>query len=388
MKGDGAAGQVDYQYFTFAEPPNELPLDSGVSFGPITLAYQTYGQLNPNKSNAVLILHALSGDSHVAGSHVEDGRLGWWDSMVGPGKAFDTDRYFIICPNVLGGCKGSTGPASIDPQTGKPYGLRFPVITIGDMVRAQVPLIDHLGIDRLLAVTGGSMGGMQALEWAVSHPQRVRSVIPIATTARLSAQGIAFNEVGRRAIMADPNWRRGDYYEGEVPAAGLSIARQIAHITYLSDESMHQKFGRRLRGKERYGFEFSLDFEVESYLQHQGSSFVKRFDANSYLYITKAIDYFDLANGEDSLARCFRHVTSPFLVISYTTDWLYPTYQAKEIVRGLKANNVPVSFCEIEAPYGHDSFLIEVEQQGHLVSSFLARQLERAEREVATSVPA
>ncbi|MHB1159477.1 MAG: homoserine O-acetyltransferase MetX [Chloroflexota bacterium] len=385
-------GVVKTQYFTFGEPPNEMLLDSGEKLGPITLAYQTYGQLNADRSNAILICHALSGDAHAAGfSGDEDGvsaadtgfgakegdptdrkKLGWWDNAIGPGKAFDTDHYFVICSNVLGGCRGSTGPSSINPATGRPYGLSFPVVTVGDMVRAQKRLLEQLGIERLLAVAGGSLGGMQALQWAVAYPDAVRACIPIATTARLSAQGIAFDEVGRQAIMADQNWHGGDYYGRNTPFPGLAVARMLGHITYLSDEAMHHKFGRRLRNRERYGFDFSTDFEVESYLRHQGDSFVRRFDANSYLYITKAIDYFDLANGHGGLGVAFRDVRARFLVISFSSDWLYPPYQSKEIVKALKVNGIDVSYCEIPSAYGHDAFLLEEEAQTPLIRGFLA----------------
>lgn len=403
VENPGSLGVVHTQYYTFAEPPNEMVLESGEKLGPITLAYETYGTLNADRSNAILACHALSGDAHAAGLSADDSagsavdgfgaeerglagkhRLGWWDNMVGPGKAFDTNRYFVICSNVLGGCKGSTGPSSINPATGKPYGLTFPVVTVGDMVRAQKHLLDHLGIERLLCVTGGSLGGMQALQWAVAYPDKVRSVIPIATTARLSAQGIAFNEVGRQAIMSDPNWRRGDYYEDDNPPnAGLAVARMIGHITYLSDESMHRKFGRRLRQKERFGFDFATDFEVESYLRHQGNSFIKRFDANTYLYITKAIDYFDLANGHGSLTYALREVQARFLVISFSSDWLYPSYQSKEIVRALRANGVDVSYCEIPSSYGHDAFLLEEEAQTQMIAPFLAHTFARIQDEGA-----
>jgi len=398
----GSAGFVSTQYFTFAEPPHELELDSGERLGPITLAFETYGRLNADRSNAVLIEHALSGDAHAAGISVDENsisalelgmhgiesaggtidkrRLGWWDDMIGPGKAFDTDKYFVICSNVIGGCRGSTGPSSLNPRTGRPYGLSFPVVTIADMVRAQRHLIDYLGIERLLTVTGGSMGGMQALEWAVSYPDRVRSCIAFATAARLSAQGIAFDEVGRQAIMADPHWRNGDYYGLANPDTGLAIARMVGHITYLSDESMHNKFGRRLRNREKYGYDFSPEFEVESYLHYQGDAFTKRFDANSYLYITKAIDYFDLSNGHGSLKAAFRGVNARFLVISFTSDWLYPSYQSKEIVRAIKANAGDVTYFEVESSYGHDAFLLEYEAVTPLVTGFLAHTLEAAER--------
>ncbi len=367
----GTVGMVHLQEVSWDEP---LLLESGESLGPITVAYETYGKLNSARSNAILVLHALSGDAHVAGSHPgEDEKVGWWDDMVGPGKGLDTDKYFIICSNVIGGCQGSTGPASINPTTGRPYGLHFPVLTIADMVSAQVRLIDHLGIQSLLAVVGGSMGGMQALQWTVGYPDRVKAVIPLATTPRLSPQTIALNEVGRQAIYADPNWQKGDYYGRTAPDSGLALARMIGHITYLSDKSMHQKFGRRLQTRERYGFDFSTEFAVESYLQYHGRSFTRRFDANSYLYITKAMDYFDLANGQNSLAKRFADVTSRFLVVSFSSDWLYPSYQSKELVRALKANGADVTYCEIESSYGHDAFLLETERLAGLMADFLAR---------------
>ncbi len=366
-------GIVETQYFTFAEPPHEMALESGEKLGPITLAYETYGQLNARRDNAILICHALSGDAHVAGRHSPDDRKpGWWDYMIGQGRPYDTDKYFIICSNVIGGCKGSTGPTSINPKTGKPYNLRFPVITIGDMVRAQTHLIDHLGIERLMSVIGGSMGGMQVLEWAVEYPERVASMIPIATTCRLGAQGIAFDEVGRQAIFADADWKKGNYLnKGSIPARGLAVARMLAHITYLSEESMHQKFGRQLRQKEHYGYDFSTEFEVESYLHHQGESFIRRFDANTYLYITKAIDYFDLYRDYGSLEKAFKNVTAKCLVISFSSDWLFPTEQNKEIVRALKVNRKPVSFVEIPAPYGHDAFLIPNPAMEKMIGDFL-----------------
>jgi homoserine O-acetyltransferase len=368
-----SVGLVETQYFTFAEPPGELALESGRSLGPITLAYETYGALNASRDNALLVVHALSGDAHVAGYHTPDDKApGWWDEMVGPGKPLDTNRYFVICSNVIGGCQGSTGPSSINPKTGEPYGLTFPVVTIKDMVNAQRALLDHLGIDTLYAVVGGSMGGMQVLEWAVSYPERVRLALPIATTARLSPQAIAFDEVGRQAIMADPDWRDGDYYGRRPPVHGLSIARMIGHITYLSDASMHQKFGRRLQDKAEYGYDFVTDFEVESYLRYKGDSFVKRFDANSYLYISKAMDYFDLAREAGSLRAALAAARAKFLVVSFSSDWLFPPYQSKEIVKALRQNQAEVIYTEITSDYGHDAFLLEVEQLGRLISGFLA----------------
>jgi homoserine O-acetyltransferase len=349
-----------------------IALDSGAHLGPVDVAYETYGVLNEAKSNAILILHAFSGDAHAAGITSTTGKPGWWDNMIGPGKAFDTNLYYMICSNVLGGCRGTTGPASVNPSTGCPYAMTFPVITIRDMVRLQKMLVDHLGITRLLAVTGGSMGGMQALEWAVAYPDAVVASIPIATTARHSAQQIAFNEVGRQAIMADPDWNDGDYYGGKPPGRGLAVARMIGHITFMSDDSMREKFGRRLRGKEDFGWNFDVDFEVESYLRYRGSEFVGRFDANSYLFITKAMDYYDLTNGNKSLAAALENVTARFLVISFTSDWLYPSYQAQEIVRALRSRNVDVAYCELPSNYGHDAFLVDVAEQTAVIRGFLA----------------
>jgi homoserine O-acetyltransferase len=374
--GARSVGLVQTQSWTFEDPP--LELDSGRWLSPVTQAYETYGELTPERDNAILVFHALSGDAHVAGYHAPDDRKpGWWDIMVGPGKPFDTSQYMVICVNVIGGCKGSTGPSSIDPDTAKPYGLSFPIVTIGDMVRAQKRLIDHLGIRRLLAVTGGSMGGMMALEWAVRYPDAVASVLAIATSARLNAQGIAFNEVGRQAIMADPNWRQGDYYGKSSPSAGLAIARMVGHITYLSEEQMRAKFGRRLQERTSFGYDFETEFQVESYLRYQGDSFVRRFDANSYLYITKALDYFDVANGRVSLVEAFESVRAEFLVVSFSSDWLYPTSQSKELVRALQANGVPTTFLEIENAYGHDAFLLPSAALSATVAGFLANAQRR-----------
>lgn len=368
-EGDGL-GIVDTRYYTFA---TERPFatESGKTISPVTLAYETYGILNADKSNAVLILHALTGDAHAAGWHEGDKHPGWWDSMIGPGKAFDTNKYFVICSNVLGGCRGSTGPSSIDPATGKPYALSFPLITVKDMVNAQRHLVDRLGIDRLLSVAGGSMGGMQALQWIVSYPKRVRSVIPIATTATHSPQQIAFNEVGRQSIMSDPNWNEGNYYDGPPPAKGLAVARMVGHITYMSDVSMDEKFGRRFR-ESRPEFKFDPEFEVEGYLQYRGEGFIKRFDPNSYLYITKAIDYFDLANGK-GLPEVLKGTRARFLVIAFKSDWLYPAYQSQEIARACKRAGVEATYAELHSTWGHDAFLIEVEEQAHLVKHFLKK---------------
>lgn len=371
-----SVGIVEKKYFTFAEPPDELVLESGARLGPVTVAYETYGELNSDKSNAVLILHAFSGDSHVAGYYDgQDRKPGWWDIMVGPGKGIDTDKYFVICSNILGGCMGSTGPSSVNPATGRPYGLDYPFATIGDIVGAQKRLLDHLGIDKVLSAVGGSVGGMQALEWSVRFPGAVRSVIPLATTTRHSALSIAFNEVARQAIMADPHWNNGDYYSGIKPDLGLAVARMIGHITYLSDEAMRMKFGRRLQDKNDFSFHLETDFQVESYLQYQGSKFVERFDANSLLFITKAADYFDLRqqHGEGSLVKAFSKTKAKFLVVSFTSDWLYPTYQSKEMVQAMKKNGLDVSFCEIEAHCGHDAFLLPNDRLTALIRGFLDR---------------
>ena len=368
-------GAVSTQFFTFAED-EPFCLESGESLSPVTLAYETYGTLNADRSNAILICHALSGSAHAAGFLDGDlTKLGWWEDCIGPGKAFDTDRFFVICSNVIGSCYGSTGPASIDPLHGKPYGLHFPVVTIGDMVRAQVKLIDHLGIDKLLCVAGGSMGGMQVLEWAAHHPQRLHSAIPIATTAHHSPMLIAFSEVGRQAIYADPAWNHGAYYDKpQKPDAGLAVARMVGHITYLSEESMQIKFGRRLQGLEKYGYEFDTEFEVESYLKYNGHKFTQRFDANSYLYVTKAMDYFDLTQPTGSLAAAFADSTHvKFLVISFTSDWLYPSYHSKQLVSALTAAGVDVTYLDVKSSWGHDAFLLEVDTMTNLLGSFLDR---------------
>ena len=376
-----SVGVVEKQVFTFAEPPHEMILENGSKLGPVTIAYETYGSLTPARDNVVLIAHALSGDAHVAGYHrEEDPKPGWWDIMVGPGKGIDTDKYFVVCSNILGSCMGSTGPSSLNPKTQKPYGLEFPVITIGDMVRAQRALMDHLGIQKILSVIGGSIGGLQVLEWAVQYPDIVFSAVPLATTARHSALAIAFNEVARQAIMADPHWNRGDYYDGKKPDLGLAVARMIGHITYLSDDSMRKKFGRRLQDRSDFSFNFDADFQVESYLRYQGKKFVERFDANSFLYITKAADYFDIARQHDSgsIVRAFSKARARFLVVSFTSDWLYPTYQSKSLVQAMKKNGLDVSFCEINAEWGHDAFLLRSDTLTNLIRGFL----ERAQREI------
>ena len=375
MSTNGSVGLVQLQTFTFAEA-EPFQLDSGASLGPVTLAYETYGQLNVDRTNAILITHALSGSAHAAGYHQPDEtKEGWWDDCIGPGKAFDTNKFFVICSNVLGGCYGSTGPLDVDPATGKPYGMRFPVVTIGDMVRAQVRLIDHLGIETLLCVAGGSMGGMQALEWSAHHPERLKAAIPIATTAHHSPMLIALSEVGRQAIYADPSWNNGDYYDAELkPDAGLAVARMVGHITYLSEESMQQKFGRRLQDQVRYGYEFRSEFQVESYLKYKGHNFTRRFDANSYLYVTKAMDYFDLSARTGSVAAAFANsATLRYLVLSFTSDWLYPSYHSKELVSALTAAGADVTYLDVKSSWGHDAFLLEVETMTELLSGFLDR---------------
>jgi homoserine O-acetyltransferase len=354
-----------------------LALDGGQRLDGVRVAYETYGTLNADKSNAVMIFHALTGDQCVASPHPITGKPGWWLRMVGPGKPIDTDRFFIICANVLGGCYGSTGPASLGPD-GQPYAMRFPVITIRDMVRAQVGVLDGLGIAQLHAVVGGSMGGMQALSFAANWPERTRAVLVLASTARHTAQNIAFHEVGRQAIMADPKWKNGDYYgtegkrAGKGPENGLAVARMAAHITYLSEEGMHEKFGRKLQDRTEKTFGFDADFQVESYLRHQGLSFTDRFDANSYLYITRAMDYFDLAEEHGGrLADAFRGSTARFCLVSFDTDWLYPTAESRTIAHALNAAGAPVSFVELSAPFGHDSFLLDVPALDRVVAGFM-----------------
>jgi len=364
---------VETKYFDL---PRALKLENGEKLESVVIAYETYGELNNNKTNAILILHALSGDAHAAGLHEGDTKPGWWDNLIGPGKAFDTDKYFVICSNVLGGCKGTTGPSSIDPDTKKPFALSFPIISIRDMVNCQKLLIDYLGIDKLLSVSGGSMGGMQVLEWFHTYPDRIASAIPIATAIKHSPQQIAFNEVARQAIMADPNWNNGDYYDKTFPAKGLALARMIGHITYMSDRSMMKKFGRDKKGS-RDDFKFTADFEVEGYLQYIGDSFVKRFDANSFLYITKAIDNFNLLQHK-TINKVFHASKARVLVIAFKSDWLYPEYQSKEIVKACKLSGIPASYCEIDSSYGHDAFLLEAEEETHLISHFLKNVYSKA----------
>ncbi|MFL9840025.1 homoserine O-acetyltransferase [Sphingomonas sp. ST-64] len=349
-----------------------LRLDGGVLLSPLEIAYETYGELAADGGNAILICHALTGDQHVASNHPVTGKPGWWTRMVGPGKPIDPARHFVICANVLGSCMGSSGPATINPATGAPWGMSFPVITIRDMVRAQALLLDHLGVARLKAVVGGSMGGMQALSWPATFPERVEAAVVIASTARHSAQNIAFHEVGRQAVMADPNWNGGAYYNGEPPASGLAVARMAAHITYLSEAGLTEKFGRKLQAREAKTFGFDADFQVESYLRHQGLSFVDRFDANAYLYITRAMDYFDLAEEHGGvLASAFRETKARFCLVSFDTDWLYPTRDSRSIVHALNAAGAPVSFVELSSPFGHDAFLLESPELNRVVDGFL-----------------
>ncbi|WP_280141540.1 MULTISPECIES: homoserine O-acetyltransferase [unclassified Beijerinckia] len=368
-----------FAHFPASQP---LAMDAGVLLAPLTIAYQTYGTLNADKSNAILICHALTGDQHVANVHPVTGKPGWWGTMVGPGRPIDTERYFVICSNVVGGCMGTTGPTSINPATDKPYGLDLPVVTIRDMVRAQAMLIDHLGIDQLFCVAGGSMGGMQVLQWAALYPQRVFAAMPIAAAARHSSQNIAFHEVGRQAIMADPDWRAGRYFDqGVRPQKGLAVARMAAHITYLSDEALQRKFGRKYQDREAPTFSFDADFQVESYLRYQGSTFVERFDANSYLYVTRAMDYFDLAEDYGGvLANAFKGSRTRFCVTSFTSDWLFPTSASRAIVHALNASGASVSFVEIETDRGHDAFLLNVPElfatsRGFLEAAARARGL-------------
>ncbi|MEM9421726.1 MAG: homoserine O-acetyltransferase [Pseudomonadota bacterium] len=354
-----------------ASLPDALPLDGGANLEGVVVAYDTYGTLNEDKSNTVLVCHALTADQFAARKHPVTDKPGWWDAIIGPGKPIDTDRFFVLCPNVLGGCMGSTGPASVNPQTREVYGLSFPVVTIGDMVRSQAALLDQLGIQNLVAVVGGSMGGMQVLQWAADYPDRVRAAAAIATAARHTPQNIAFHEVGRQAVMADPNWSGGEYSQkGLVPKKGLAVARMTAHVTYLSEPALEQKFGRNLQDRQSPGFGFDADFQVESYLRYQGMSFVDRFDANSYLYITRAMDYFDLAKGADLSAR-FEGTKTKFLVTSFTSDWLYPTAESRRIVRALHGARAAVSFVEVESDKGHDAFLLHEPHFHDILRGFL-----------------
>lgn len=386
----GSVGAVRTQYLDL---PSPLPLDSGRTLAPVRIAYETYGTLSPTRDNAVLVCHALSGDAHAAGWSDDPsapttvdgagaggrgrGGLGWWDGMIGPGKAFDTERYFVICTNLVGSCRGSTGPASIDPATGRPYGTRFPVVTVGDMVRAQAAFLDVLGIDRLLAASGGSLGGMQALEWAVQLPDRIRAIVPIASTAALGTQGVAWNAIARSAITADPEWQEGMYEgTGRVPAAGIKVARMLGHMTYLSELAVRERFGRRFQDADGPAYDLTkADFAVESYLRYQAEGFAKRFDANAYLYISRALTYFDLARtyGSGSLLRALGRVQASTFLISFSSDWLYPSRDSEAITSALRANGKDVAHLVIEADYGHDSFLLEEERMTEHITAFLDR---------------
>jgi len=368
-----SVGLVKTQFFTFGDAKNPLKLRSGATLEPVIVAYETYGKLNPKKSNAILICHALTGDAHAAGKHSsKDKKSGWWDSMIGPGKTFDTNKYYIVCSNVIGGCSGSSGPNSIKPNTKKEYGVSFPVVTIADMVDVQKRLLEFLDIEHLHSIAGGSMGGMQVLEWAVRYPDFMDSVIVIASTSKLSSQSIAFDAVGRNAIISDPHWNNGNYYKmKKQPNHGLAIARMIGHITYLSNLSMNKKFGRRLQNKKTLSYDFSNEFQVESYLHHQGSVFVERFDANSYLYVTKAMDYFDLSEEYGSLKKAMKRVLSKVLIISFSSDWLFPPEQSEEIIKACLSVNKTVFYTKIESSYGHDAFLLETKRLTKLIKNFL-----------------
>lgn len=374
VPGPDSVGFVETKYATLFEADG-LQLESGQSFGPITVAYETYGKLSPAQDNAIFICHALSGDAHLAGWHSPtDRKPGWWDEFVGPGKGLDTNKYFIICANALSGCKGTTGPSCTDPATGKPYGSRFPFITVGDIVRVHAALVQHLGVPKLLAVIGGSLGGMQALDWAARFPDQMHAAVCLASAARLSAQGIAFNTVGRRAIQVDPAFNGGDYYHlPDGPRYGLALARMVAHITYLSEVSIENKFGRRLQHSDKlaYDLKHQTEFQVESYLHYQGKRFVERFDANSYMCLTHAMDYFDLASAHGSLTKAFSATNARFLLASYTSDWLFTTAQSQDIVAALLNAKRHVSFVELESSYGHDAFLLEIEQLADLIQPFL-----------------
>jgi len=372
---DQSVGFVETRFATLFEPPHELVLESGEKLGPVTVAYETYGELSAEKDNAIFVCHALTGDAHVAGWHdAKDRKPGWWEDFIGPGKGLDTNRYFVICANVLAGCKGTTGPMSIDPATGKPYGLSFPFITVGDMVAVHAELVRSLGVEKLLAIVGGSLGGMQVLEWVARFPDQMRAAVCLASAAKLSAQGIAFNVVGRRAILSDPMFKNGEYYgEPEGPRYGLALARMVAHITYLSDVSFEDKFGRRLQQGDRlqYSLEKETEFQVGSYLHYQGKRFVERFDANSYLCLTHAMDYFDLAESYGSLEEALGRTDARFLMSSYTSDWLFPSSQSRELVSALLNRQRDVTYVELESSKGHDAFLLEIEPLQKMITPFL-----------------
>ena len=379
MTDASSVGIVETRYAElFTDPESRLELDGGRRLGPVTVAYETYGSLNPTRDNAVFVCHALTGDAHAAGRHhADDAKPGWWDDFIGPGKGIDTEKYFVVCANILGGCQGTTGPGSTHPETGNRYGLDFPLITVGDIVQVHSGLVRHLGIDKLLAAIGGSLGGMQVLEWAARFPDQLRSAIVLASGGNLSAQGIAFNAVGRRAILTDPAFLAGRYYESSRPQSGLALARMIAHITYLSESSIERKFGRRLQHDVRFAYDLlkETEFQIESYLHYQGKRFIERFDANSYLYLTKAMDYFDLSESYGTFSDALARTAARFLVVSYSTDWLFTTSQSKELVTALLSNGSHVSSAEFGSPYGHDSFLIDFEPLAGIVRPFLEQTL-------------
>jgi homoserine O-acetyltransferase len=378
-----SVGWTEAKSIRLATEDEPFILETGGSIGPVDIEYETYGELSPGRDNVVIVEHALSGDAHVAGWDKKayhtgnrqwlSRKPGWWDSIVGPGKAIDTKNFFVICSNYPGSCYGSTGPSSINPATGKPYGLTFPMVTVHDWVRLQSLLLEKLGIEHVYAVTGGSLGGQQAIEWALAYPERVGKIIVLAASPCLSSQGLAFNAVGRFCIMNDPNFNGGNYYDGAHPQAGLAAARMLAHITYLSEKGMGEKFGRRLRNKEKPDFCFNIEFEVESYLDYQGRSFVERFDANSYLYITRAMDYYDAAVkwGDGDLTLACERIKADVMIVSFSSDWLYPPAQCKEFALALSKAGKPVTYVNIPSQYGHDSFLVETEQVGNLLQGFL-----------------
>ncbi|MBF0434470.1 MAG: homoserine O-acetyltransferase [Magnetococcales bacterium] len=381
----GSVGLVTTRTVTLFAHGSPMPLDSGASLQPIQVAYETYGALDANQDNVILICHALSGNAHAAGRHrLDDSKTGWWDGYIGPGKPFDTNRFFIICSNNLGGCDGTSGPSSIDPNTNQPYGLNFPLITIGDIARLQRALLDHLGIRKVLAVAGGSMGGMIAMQWALDYPERVAGALIIASTPRLSAQNIAFNAVARQAITQDPDFNLGNYYQGAKPERGLSVARMMAHITYLSEKGLHEKFGRRLQNREHFSFALETDFAVESYLKHQGSTFGKKFDANTYLYITKAMDYFDPFPDPETTARRLQPVHARLFVMSFDTDWRFDSSRSKELVRILNLHQKNVSYQEFHSPHGHDSFLLPDHEYQRAIATFVNRLYEERRRLISS----
>lgn len=371
---EASLGRVETRRVVLFTPERPLVLDSGATLAPVEVAFETYGVLDDDRANAVFVCHALTGDAHAAGHHGDPARPGWWDTIIGPGKPLDTDRYFVVCANLLGGCRGTTGPSSADPSTGRPYGLRFPLMTVSDLVKVHRALIEHLGIARLMAAIGGSLGGMQVLQWALESPEQLRAALVICASSRLSAQNIAFSAVAREAIMGDPAFAGGDYYgTGAAPDQGLSVARMMAHITYLSEQSMRAKFGRRIQDADAPRFGFDVDFQVESYLRHQGASFLKRFDANSYLYLTRVMDYFDAFADPAATATALAGTPTRFLVVSFDSDWRFDTAHSREIVRTLAAHGAAVTFREVASPHGHDSFLLDIPEYHRTVAGFLDR---------------